>query len=142
MGDFKEHGLMLYLGRESYLGFIRLQADKGLGRSFAGQLAFNEGLYRLGYLSKEDYEELAKKYSQGLITEEYEKGKRKPKTITEVQEQLSNELLERSFGNVLKQWPEMKPKAKEYWTEKAAKLKDVIPNAKLVLDLASNEVKP
>jgi hypothetical protein len=76
MGDFKEHGLMLFLGRESYVGFIKLQADKGLGRSFAGQLAFNTGLYNLGYLSKEDYEQLAKKYSQGLITEDYEKQKR------------------------------------------------------------------
>ena len=132
---------MLYLGRESYLGFIRLQADKGLGRSFAGQLAFNEGLYRLGYLSKEDYEVLAKRYSQGLISEQSENEQNRPKTTIELQRQLDNEQLERSFGNVLKQWPEMKPKAKEYWIEKAAKLKDVVPNAKLVLDLAKCEVE-
>ena len=131
MGDFKEHGLVLYLSRESYLGFIKLQADKGLGRSFAGQLAFTEGLFKLGYLSKGHYEELVKRYSQGLISEEYEKEKNKPKTIIELQEQLSQNQLERSFGNVIKQWPEMKPKAREYWIEKAAKHKDVIPNASL-----------
>lgn len=35
MGDFREHGVMLYLDKVLYKAFIRLQADKGLGRSFA-----------------------------------------------------------------------------------------------------------
>ena len=63
---FREHGVMLYLDKTLYKAFIRLQADKGLGRSYAGLLPFVEGLYRLGYLSKEEYEVHFKKYSQEL----------------------------------------------------------------------------
>lgn len=29
MGDFKEHGVMLYLDKILYKAFIKLQADKG-----------------------------------------------------------------------------------------------------------------
>ena len=43
---FREHGVMLYLDKALYKAFIRLQADKGLGRSYAGLLPFVEGLYR------------------------------------------------------------------------------------------------
>lgn len=63
---FREHGVMLYLDKTLYKAFIRLQADKELGRSYAGLLAFVEGLFRLGYLSKEEYEKYVQKYSCGL----------------------------------------------------------------------------
>jgi len=70
MGNFKEHGVMLFLDKILYTAFIKLQADKGLGRSFAGLLPFTEGLYHLGYLSKEDYEAHIEKYSIPLDIEE------------------------------------------------------------------------
>ena len=38
--SFREHGVMLYLDKTLYKAFIRLQADKGLGRSYAGLLPF------------------------------------------------------------------------------------------------------
>ena len=63
---FKEHGCILYLSKELYSAWIKLQADKDLGRSYAGLLPFVEGLYRLGYLSKDVYEEHFKKYSRPL----------------------------------------------------------------------------
>ena len=63
---FREHGIMLYLDKIEYSGFIKLQADKNLGRSYAGKLAFDTGLYQLGYLSKKDYEKRVKKYSKSL----------------------------------------------------------------------------
>jgi len=56
----------LYISRELYFALIKLQADKGLGRSFAGLLALTEGLYRLGYLPREAYEEFVIKYMQPL----------------------------------------------------------------------------
>ena len=66
MGNFKEHGVMLYLSKELYSAWIKLQADKDLGRTYAGLLPFVEGLYRLGYLSPVVYEEYIRKYSQPL----------------------------------------------------------------------------
>ena len=60
---------MLYLSKELYSGWIKLQADKGLGRAYAGLLPFVEGLYRFGYISKEVYDENIKKYGVPLVQE-------------------------------------------------------------------------
>jgi hypothetical protein len=70
LGNFREHGVLLYLSKDLYSGWVRLQADKDLGRTYAGLLPFTEGLYRLGYISKEVYEEHLKKYSQPLTAKE------------------------------------------------------------------------
>jgi len=59
----KTHGLLLYLPSSLYLALVRLQADKGLGRSFAGLLALTEGLYRLGYLEEKEYTRLYERYT-------------------------------------------------------------------------------
>jgi hypothetical protein len=81
---FREHGVMLYLDKTLYKAFIRLQADKGLGRSYAGLLAFVEGLFHLGFLSKEDYQKYVAKYSQELTEE--------PKPLTLEEQQKWNSL--------------------------------------------------
>lgn len=65
---FKEHQVMLCLDKEPYHGFIQIQADRDLGRSYAGLLPFVEGLYHLGYISKEVYDAHFKKYSEPLIS--------------------------------------------------------------------------
>lgn len=65
---FKEHQVMLCLDKEPYHGFIQIQADRDLGRSYAGLLPFVEGLYHLGYISKEGYDAHFKKYSEPLIS--------------------------------------------------------------------------
>jgi hypothetical protein len=101
LGSFKEHGVLIYLSRELYNGFIRLQADKGLGRSYAGLLPFVEGLYRLGYISKEVYAEHVRKYSQPL-------GAECSATIVLSKEQQDKKLLlerkENQFKGQLEQW--------------------------------------
>lgn len=61
-----KHGVMLYLDRTLYRAFIRLQADYELGRSYAGLLPFVEGLYTLGFLSKDEYVQHRKRYSEKL----------------------------------------------------------------------------
>jgi hypothetical protein len=66
-GGFNEHKVMLFLDAELYTAFIKVQADKGLGRSYAGLLPYVEGLYQMGYLSKETYEKHAQRYSEPLI---------------------------------------------------------------------------
>jgi len=136
MGDFKEHGVMLYLDKILYKAFIKLQADKGLGRSYAGLLPFIEGLYCLGYLSKEDYEEHLRRYSQGLAEEP------KPLTKVEVEEQKKLKDLEALFSRVIEQWTSLSEKAKQSHVKKARNYETVIPNAKLVLALANGESIP
>ena len=60
---FNEHQVLLCLNKELYLGFIDIQSDRRLGRAYAGLLPYVEGLYRLGYISKEIYEKNFKEYS-------------------------------------------------------------------------------
>ena len=136
MGKFREHGVMLFLSPELYLGFVKLQADKGLGRSYAGLLPFIEGLYSMGYISKEVYEEHVKRYSKQLVSE-------KPKPLP-TQEQLKEEekaeQLNKTFGMVAEQW-EQHPS--EEWRQtwlKRAQEHSGLSNAKLVLALRSEKV--
>lgn len=98
MGSFREHGVLNYLSKDLYVGFIKLQADKGLGRSYAGLLLLTEGLYRLGYISKAVYDEHVKKYSQPL-------GNAKP--VLSLEQEKSKQFLEqkeRQFRGQLEQW--------------------------------------
>jgi hypothetical protein len=67
MSGFNEHKVMLFLNPDLYTAFVKLQADRGLGRSYAGLLPFVEGLYRMGYLSQDVYEAQVKRYSEPLI---------------------------------------------------------------------------
>ena len=133
MGKFREHGLMLFLDGELYTAFIKLQADKGLGRSFAGLLPFVEGLHNLGYISKEVYEEHRKRYSQPLVAE-------KPLTLKQLKKKESIAKLTKEFSNVIKQWDTMNVKAQQYWIKKASEHRDSVPNAKLLLGLRREKV--
>lgn len=130
MGDFREHGLMLYLGKDAYLGFIKLQADKGLGRSFAGQLAFIEGLFRLGYFNKEAYERLTERYSEALVDE--------PRQLTKEELQAKTQLqqLEGQFSEVKSQWEKISKKSQDFWLKKARAHPEVA-NSRLVISKAN-----
>ena len=116
---FREHGLMLYLDKKLYSAFIRLQADRNLGRSYAGLLAFVEGMFHLGFISKEEYLEYSQKYSQKLDIEQI---KEKP-VSPEIQQK------QKEFVNILKQWDNAPEKSKNYYFAKAEKFKDLIPEA-------------
>jgi len=133
LGKFREHGVMLFLDGELYTGFIKLQADRGLGRSFAGLLPFVEGLHNLGYITQEVYEEHKRKYSQPLVAE-------KPLTMKQLKKKENISKLTAAFSNVIKQWATMNVKSKNYWVEKAKEYRDTIPNAKLVLGLRMEPV--
>ena len=133
MGKFREHGVMLFLDGELYTGFIRLQAAKGLGRSFAGLLPFVEGLFRLGYITQEVYEAHIKRYSQPLVTE-------KPLSLAQLKTKESLAKITKEFSNVIAQWDTMNVKAKDYWFKKAEEYRDTVPNAKLVLGLRREPV--
>ena len=127
----KPHGFLVYLPPELYLGIVKLQADKQLGRVYPVLLAITEGLYHMGYISKEAYEVYSKKYSEKLIKEEV-----KPPTP---KEQIEIAKLVASFKNIIKNWNEVKDK--EFWIRKAERaLKKYgeanIPEAKQILALA------
>ena len=94
---FKEHGVMLYLTKDLYTAFIKLQADKGLGRSYAGLLPFTEGMYHLGYLTEITYEFHVKKYSEPLI-----KDAKVSLEVLEKKQELETKNL--FFKQVLEQW--------------------------------------
>jgi hypothetical protein len=125
MGKFKEHGVMMYLDTELYVPFVKLQADKGLGRSFAALLSFVEGLYSLGFISKEVYESHKRKYSLPLLAQ---------KTLAEVVDKEPDQL-NKTLGMVLDQWEDH---PKREWRRKwmdTARLHPDLPNAKRVLQL-------
>lgn len=141
MDNFREHGVMLYLSKALYVGFIKLQADKGLGRSFAGLLPLTEGMYQLGYISKEVYEEHFKKYSQPLVS-------KTPLTSEQIREKQILKQKEGYFKRALDQW-DIHPQPS--WRYKvfvqAEKWKDKVASAQLILDshekpVLENEVKP
>lgn len=135
MGKFQEHGVMLFLDRELYLAFIKLQADKKLGRSYTGLLPFTEGLYHMGYISKEVYEQHKQKYSIPLVQD-----KPKSSTLEQAKRQKKLKRIEKNFSEVLKQWNTMNTKSKQFYIKKAEKYKTAIPNAKLILALTNREI--
>lgn len=129
----KAHGYTVFLPPELYLAVVRLQADKQLGRVFPALYAINEGLYHLGYTSKEVYQRYEKRYSEKLIQEE-------PEVLTkaEIDEQKRIEELEKLFSRVIEQWNLSRANLQEWrakCVKQAEKWKDKVPNAKLVLAL-------
>jgi len=133
MGGFREHGVMLFLSKDLYLGFIKLQAEKELGRSYAGLLPFTEGLFKLGYISKEVYEIHKRKYSQTLTED-------KLPALVKLENKAKHDELVKQFSNVLEQWSTLKSKSKVYWTKKAQEHAGTIPTAKMILDLVQQKV--
>jgi len=127
----KPHGVVVFLPPELYLGIVKLQADKELGKPYACLLVITEGLYHMGYISKEAYEVYSRKYSDKLIKEEV-------KSPTP-QEQIEIAKLTASFKNIIRNWNDVKDK--EFWVRKAEKAikkygESKIPQAKHILALA------
>lgn len=129
---FQEHRIMLCLSKPLYLGFIQLQADRKLGRSFAGLLPFVEGLFKLGYINKEVYEAHKRKYSVSLVD--------KNPSLERLQSKRQHDDLVKQFSNIIKSWPTMKAKSKIYWVKKAQEHQATIKGAKLILELAETKV--
>lgn len=131
----KPHGFLVYLPPQLYIAIVKLQADKQLGRCYPVLYALNEGLFGLGYISRETYEIFEKRYSQKLIKEE-------PKLLTKKEAEQLKQLKEKekAFSMVLDQW-DIHPSQewRNGWLKEAQKYKDKIPNAKLILALANEE---
>lgn len=127
MMGFREHGVMLYLDSPLYLGFIKLQADKSLGRSYAGLLAFVEGLHQMGYLNQEQYQAHKKRYTIPLDKDPIQV------TLNEHETLQKRKKLNTLFGQVIEQWDLHKAKSwRENWLQKAREHGE-LPNAKRLL---------
>lgn len=133
MRKYKEHGVLIYLNNPLYMGFIKLQADKGLGRSFAGLLAFSTGLFQMGYISKGEYLRFKARYSTPLDKE--------PQQLTLPETPMQNELnkIDKMLGQALAQW-DIHPdkKWRQTWIKKAIENGD-LPNAKKLLVLVEKK---
>jgi hypothetical protein len=132
-GSFKEHGFRLYLDKTLYKALVRLQADKGLGRSYAGLLPLVEGLHSMGYLTNQECEERIKKYSQPLCDVP------PPPTMEELQRKSELVNWEKRFSRAIEQWSTMPEESREWHVQKARELQDKVSKAKFVLSLANRE---
>lgn len=107
----------LFVDRKIYLAINRLQADKGLGKSFSALLPLVEGLHTMGYLEDGDFEVYKAKYSAGLDIE--------PLTATQIKQKETKEnrdrQLNRHYAEVLEQWNLLTEKTKSFHLKKAAK---------------------
>jgi len=127
---FQEHKVMLFLSKELYVAFIKLQADRGLGRSYAALLPFVEGLRAMGYISENVYREHVNRYSQPLLVQ---------KTISEVVDTQADQL-NRAMGMAVDQWNEHPSlEWRRTWLNTARQHPE-LSNAKLILAL-EQEVK-
>jgi hypothetical protein len=128
--DFQEHKVMLFLSKELYVAFIKLQADKGLGRSYAALLPFVEGLRAMGYISEDVYESHKKKYSTPLLVQ-----KTLPEALDTQAEQLN-----KTMGMVADQWAtHLNPEWRRGWLE-TARAHSELSNAKLILALEEEAI--
>lgn len=128
--SFQEHKVMLFLDKELYVAFIRLQADKSIGRSYAGLLPFVEGLYHMGYINRDVYQTHVQKYSDKLV------GK-KQLTLAETQEMEKNIQLAKLFEAVAKQWENLTQIQQQAHFKRALTLRQKIPQAELIIQLAN-----
>jgi hypothetical protein len=126
---FREHGVMLFLSKDLYTAFIKLQADKGLGRSYAGLLPFTEGMYHLGYLTKAVYDVHVEKYSIPLVQD-------KASNLVALQEKQEIETKNLFFKQVLEQWTlHTDSKWHEKMVKQAEPWKDKLESAKKICEL-------
>lgn len=127
---FQEHKVMLFLDKELYVAFIRLQADKTIGRSYAGLLPFVEGLYHMGYINRDVYQTHVQRYSDKLV------GK-KQLTLAETQEMEKNIQLAKLFEAIAKQWENLTQEQQQAHFKRAVTLRQKIPQAELIIQLAN-----
>ena len=125
MGDsFQGHTApRLFLDKTFYKAFIRLQADKSLGQSFAGLLIYTEGLHALGYITSAEYEAHVRRYSQPLCEAP------KLPTMEEVRDQGELAKWEKQFSLAIREWPTMNEKSREWYLEKAKMWQAKVSNA-------------
>ena len=125
---FKEHGLLLYFDNPLYMAFVKVQADKNLGRSYAGLRLLVQGLFDMGYITKSQYLRYKERYETPLGKEPTQL------TLTETPRHEELTRLDKTLAKVIEQWD--LHGADERWKEtwlKTARENGDLPNAKKLL---------
>jgi len=128
----QDHIFKLCLPPELYLGVIKFQAEKEIGRPFAGLLLLTKAAYQEHLISQDVYETLTYRYSRKLVTEDSIQSK---KSLGQLQEDQKIKNKNQQFGNVLSQWhlhPDQK--WRQAWLEQAEEWKTRCPNARILLE--------
>ncbi len=124
-----------------YLKIVGLQAELGLGHSFAALYPLIEGLNTLGKLTPEEYEFYRNRYTVKLEDVKpsllVRAEKESPLIQTRAAERKS---VNRHFGGVLEQWAVLNPKSRAFHLKEAAK-HPTLKNAKLVLALGKQDAE-
>ena len=136
----REHGLLLFMSSDLNMAFIKFQAQKELGRSYAGLYLLNDALYRHGCISQEVYERLEKKYGTKLV-----ESRPKEAPVLTQEQQKEQQLLaqkDRQFKGMLDQWqthpdPEWRRRAAEH----AGKYLDKLESARTLKTQYETETK-
>jgi len=126
----QEHIMKICLPPELYLAVINYQAQKELGKSYAGLLLVTKAAYQEKLISREVYEKYLYRYSRKLVPED------EPQRLTSEQQREKQKLDEkaRTFSILPSQW-DIHPdqKWRQRWIEEAEKWQDIIPEAKQFL---------
>lgn len=132
---FREWKVMLCLNKELYRAFIKVQADKDLGRSYAGLLPFVEGLYHMGYIAQDVYEKNVKHYSEPLIKKE-----EVPESPEQKQARVSLESEDTIFKETIAQFSLHAQNSQWLlkWQQKAEKFQSRLDSARTLLSMISS----
>jgi hypothetical protein len=103
----REHIHNVMLNATFYVGISKLMAKLECSKSAAVLYALNEGLFKEGVISKEDYDLLQKRYSRKLkdvIAAGREDSHKPVLTLEQLKKQKELEQKERQFKGMLEQW--------------------------------------
>ena len=123
----QEHIMKICLPPELYLAVINYQAQKELGKSYAGLLLLTKAAYQEKLISREVYEKYLYRYSRKLVPEE------EPQRLTSEQQKEKQKLDEktRTFSMLSSQWDiHPDPEWRRRWIEEAEKWQDKSPEAR------------
>ena len=127
----QEHVMKICLPPELYFAVIKFQAQKELGKSYAGLLLITKAAYQEQLITREVYEIYLYRYSRKLIPEE------QPQKLTteEQKEKQKMDQKARTFAMLPSQWEAHYDQGwRQRWIDEAKKWQDKIPEAKALLE--------
>ena len=123
----QEHIMKICLAPELYMAMTKYQAQKEIGKTYAGLLLLTKALYQENLITKDVYEKFVYRYSRKLVPEE------QPQKLTTEQQKEKQKLDEkaRSFPAVYSQWStHLNPEYRHWWINEAKKYENTMPEAK------------
>ena len=138
------HSVMLC--SELEMAVVKLQADREIGKAFAVLHGLTEGLFRMGYLSREDYDPLIQRYSRKHVDVMKEKRAERENShvpVLTLEKQREKQFLDqknRQFLGQISQWREHpSPEWRKKVIVDAEKFKTRLESAAQLLELAHSE---